>query len=254
MGIPWAVSQNGPRTLHGITPTRLHVQTDYPCRQLSFCDSFHQMQKISELALERAVHGVFTRAEAACWSDGEGARLDALLKRAVAAGEVLRIRRGLFCLSARYMQSPIHAFELAQRIHGPSYVSLESALAHHGWIPEAVYTVTSVTQGRSRTFDTPVGHFSYTRIPQEVLFTGVRRETLEVGSSFFVAEPLKALADYVYAHAHDWEGRDPVLGSLRVEEKDLAAVTTASFERLDPLYRSGRVRRFLAGLRKDLNR
>jgi hypothetical protein len=211
------------------------------------------MQTVTELAIQNAAGGVFTRAEAGCWGAGDGARLDALLKRSVGAGEVLRIRRGLFCLADNYLRRRIHTFELAQRIHGPSYVSLESALAFHGWIPEAVYATTSVSSGRSRTFDTPVGLFSFTRVPQRILFAGVRRQTLEGnGSSFLLAEPLKALADYVYVHARDWKGATPVIGSLRVDEAELATLTAASFDRLADVYRSGRVRKFLAGLRRDL--
>jgi hypothetical protein len=82
------------------------------------------MKTITEIALQRAVRGVFTRREDACWVEAEGARLDALLKRAVAAEEVRRIRRGLFSLASRYIQCRLHPFELAQRIHGPSYISL----------------------------------------------------------------------------------------------------------------------------------
>ncbi|MEI6211441.1 MAG: hypothetical protein WCR06_07420 [bacterium] len=209
------------------------------------------MQTITEIALEKAGSGIFTRREAACWVNNEGARLEALLKRSVAAGEVLHIRRGLFCLVAKYVKPPIHAFELAQRISGPSYISLESALAHHGWIPEAVYTVTSVSLLRSRTFQTPLGLFSYTRIPQEILFAGVHREERD-GGSYFVAEPLKALADYVYAHACDWHSAAPVLESLRVDEAELATLTAESFARLEGVYRSARVCRFLEALRKEL--
>ena len=86
--------------------------------------------------------------------------------RAVASHEVWRIHRRLYCLSDRYMQGRINPLELAQCIHGPSYVSLESALSYHSWIPEGVQAVTSVAMGRSRTFDTPVGLFSFTCVPQ----------------------------------------------------------------------------------------
>ena len=210
------------------------------------------MQTITDIALQKAVSGVFTRREAACWVGSKAARLDALLKRAVAAGEIMRIRRGLFRLAGKYMQRQIHPFEVAQRIHGPSYISLESALAHHGWIPEAVYATTSASQSRSRTFDTPMGLFSFTRIPQDVFLAGVHRLTLEGGGSFFVAEPLKALADYVHAHSCNWHGAEPVIESLRVEEGELGTLTAKSFESLEPVYRSSRVRRFLQALRKDL--
>ena len=124
------------------------------------------MQTATEIALEKAERGVFTRDQAALWVRDRGARLDALLKRAVASREVRRVRRGLYCLSEKYSQGRVDPLELAQRIHGPSYISLETALSHHGWIPEAVRAVTSAALGRSRTFDTPVGLFSFTRVPQ----------------------------------------------------------------------------------------
>ncbi len=210
------------------------------------------MQTITELSLERAKGGVFTRQEVACWIDSDGARLDALLKRAVAAQEILRIRRGLFCLAARYIQHSVHPFELAQRILGPSYVSLEAALAHHGWIPEAVYTITCASRIRSRSFDTPLGFFSYARVPQKLFYAGVQRQELQSGGVFFLAEPLKALADYVYVHSVDWVGLGPIRESLRVENADLDTLTAESFEPLAGVYRSGRVRRFLDSIRREL--
>ena len=211
------------------------------------------MQTITEVSLERAQGGIFTRNEAACWINSDGASLDALLKRAVADREILRIRRGLFCLANKYLREAIHPFALAQRILGPSYISLESALAHHGWIPEAVYTISSVAEKRSCIFDTPAGHFSFTRIPQTPLFAGVERQEVNSTASFFVASPLKALADYVYVKHCDWTGLAPVRDSLRVDEAELATLKADSFEALLDIYRSGRVRRFLDAARKDLN-
>ena len=210
------------------------------------------MQTITELALHRAERGVFTRRQAAGWVGGSVASLDALLKRAVAGNEVWRIRRGLFCLSNRYTKPSIHPFELAQQIHGPSYVSLESALSHHGWIPEAVHAITSVSMERARSFSTPLGLFSFTRVPQTTLFAGVSRVPTEGGGCFFLATPLKAMADYVYTHRCDWRTSAPVVESLRVDDRLLAELTGEAFDGLLPLYPSRRVNRFLNGLRKDL--
>ena len=210
------------------------------------------MQTITEIAIENAHGSVFTRGEASLWADNDGPRLDALLKRATGAGEIVRIRRGLFVLSPRYRHDPIHLFVLAQLIHGPSYISLESALAHHGWIPEAVYTLANVTLKRSRVFDTPLGRFSYTRIPQEPLYAGVQRLELPATGCFFMASPLKALADYVYVNRCDWTGLTPLLGSLRIDEAELATLTGTMFDILSDVYRTGRVCRFLAGIRKEM--
>ncbi len=210
------------------------------------------MQTVTEMALERAERGVFTRDQAALWVGSRGACLDALLRRAVASREVWRIRRGLYCLSDRYSQGRVNPLELAQRVHGPSYVSLETALSHHGWIPEAVQAVTSAALGRSRTFNTPVGLFSFTRVPQSRFLAGVRRVSVERGGAFFLATSLKALADHVYAQRLEWHSAAPVVESLRVEEESLAEITGELFDEVMSAYKPGRVLRFLAGLRKDL--
>lgn len=210
------------------------------------------MQRLTEIALEKAHRGVFTRPEVACWIGGSRDRQFSLLKRAVTAGEVVRIHRSLYCLATRFLRQKIDPLALAQRIHGPSYISLETALACHGWIPEAVYTITSTTLDRSREFDTPLGRFSFTRVPQETLYADVGRVEKEEGESFLLASPVKALADYVYVHKCDWNSARPVIESLRVDGALLDSVAAAAFGRLRANYASRRVRRFLEGLRKDL--
>jgi hypothetical protein len=211
-----------------------------------------QMQTVTEIALEKAERGIFTRDQAALWVGNRGARLDALLKRAVASREVWRIRRGLYCLSDRYSRGRINPLELATRVYGPSYVSLETALSHHGWIPEAIHAVTSVALGRSRTFDTPVGLFSFTRVPQRIFLAGVRRVSEEGRGAFFLASPLKALADHVYVQKYDWISAAPIVQSLRVDPEYLADLTGALFDEVMSAFGAGRVSRFLAGLREDL--
>ncbi len=213
------------------------------------------MQPITEEALRRVPWGFFTRAEAAVWLPVSRAALDALLKRAVQAGEIHRIRRGLFCLDRRFLASPLNSLALAQLVYGPSYLSAETALSWHGWIPEAVQAIVSTSLGRTREFVTPLGTFVFQRVPQEALLAGVQR-IAEPGSSvsYFMARPLKALGDYVYLHHCDWKTADPLLGSLRIEEAALASLSGADFEELEGVYRSGRVRRFLAGLRGDLGK
>ena len=131
-------------------------------------------------------------------------------------------------------------------------------------IPEAVYGVTSAALDRSREFETPLGHFSFTRIPQRVFNTEVTRIEKVDGSknepdfhareSFLMASPLKALADYLYAHRLDWVSAGPVIESLRADESSLAGIEVEALERLLANYSSRRVRRFLEGSRKDLNR
>jgi hypothetical protein len=212
------------------------------------------MQTLTEIALEKAEHGVFTRQEIDCWSPGSPDRQFSLVKRALAAGEVVRIHRGLYVLADRYLRNKVDPLALAQRIHGPSYISLETALSHHGWIPEAVYTITSAAMDRAREFDTPLGRFSFTRVPQKTFYAAVERAENDRGDSFLLASPLKALADYVYVHKRDWASAQPVIESLRVDESSLAGVTAKEFDELEGNYTSQRVRRFLKGLRKELGK
>jgi hypothetical protein len=49
-----------------------------------------------------------------------------------------------------------------------------------------------------------LGVFSYTRVPQGILYAGVDRLVDEAGDVFFMASPLKALAGYVHVHKKDW--------------------------------------------------
>jgi hypothetical protein len=211
------------------------------------------MQTITEEALKRVPWGFFTRAEAGVWLGVGSAALDALLKRAVHAGEISRIRRGLFCLDRRFLAAPPNPLALAQLVHGPSYLSSETALSWHGWIPEAVHAIVSTCLGRSREFVSPLGTYVYQRVPQKSLMSGVQRIAENAPHfAYFVARPLKALADYVYIHHCDWRSADPLRGSLRIEDESLSSLSAGDFHELEGQYRSGRVSLFLQGLRGDL--
>ena len=107
---------------------------------------------------------------------------------------------------------------------------------------------------RAREFDTPLGRFSFTRVPQKTFYAAVDRAENDQGGSFLVASPLKALADYVYAHKCDWTSARPVVESLRVDESSLAGIPAEEFDVLAGNYTSQRVRRFLKGLRKELGK
>lgn len=212
------------------------------------------MQRLTEIILKTHIHPFFTSEDLSQYVSGTDDARHGLVKRAIAAGEIVRIRRGLYCLSREYRRTPINLFALAQYIYGPSYISLESALSHYGWIPEAVYTVTSVCIGESKTFRTPIGVFTYTRVPQNTLYSGVTRESDDAtGTITLVARPLKALADYVYVYRRDWTTTRPVLNSLRIDRESLESVTSEDLDETLKTYRSRRVQRFLAGIRSELS-
>ena len=115
----------------------------------------------------------------------------------MADGDIVRIRPGLYAFAAPLRRGPIMREQLANQIHGPSYVSLESALSHYGLIPERVESVTSVCVGRSRVFETPFGVFSYRMLSGARYAEGMLLVLAE-GGGFMMASAEKALADKVW--------------------------------------------------------
>ena len=211
------------------------------------------MNKLTERIFEDVPYGYFTGQDTATLFPGSQDKRYGLVKRAIAGGEIIHIRRGLYCLAPKYQKKKINLYALAQNIYGPSYISLESALSRHGWIPEAVYTLTSASSGKSKEFKTPLGAFSYSCVPQKIFYTSVERLADEAGNVFLMASPMKALADYVYVNKKDWFGLKPVTESLRIEPEEFEAITSDDLDILIENYTSLRVQKFLKGLRKDLN-
>ena len=195
---------------------------------------------------------IFSQADLAVAIGGSDFSRHGLVKRAMANGEILNIRRGLYCLAPEYQKKPISVFALAQYIHGPSYISLETAFSYHGLIPEAVYTCTSVTYHNAKEFDTPLGLFSYQHVPQRTFYFDVERCVDKNGNIFFMATPAKALADYVYIHRLNWNGIEQAFVSLRIEPEDLSGVTALVLSDLMKNYNNERVKRFLAGWKETL--
>ncbi len=172
-----------------------------------------------------------------------------LIKRSIANGDIIPLRRGVYGLGKKYRRQPFNLFELANKIYSPSYVSLESALSYHGWIPEAVYTTTSISAKRSKEFETPVGMFSYSRIPR-FNFVGVER-VVEGKSIFLMANPTKALIDFIYVNKVGM-GIKELTDSLRIESEFLGQISLELVARLVEAYRSKRVTRFARRLTRGI--
>ncbi len=212
------------------------------------------MNFLTEKAFELSRTGIFTYSDVlVCLGEGRNS-VRGLVKRAIAAGEILHIRRGLYCLASKYRKQDISRNVIANLIYGPSYVSMEAALAVHGWIPEAVHSVVSVSSGRAKSFETPLGYFDYVQVGQRPLFSAVERVSDGASASFLVAKPLKAIADYVAARGMDWCGAEPLEESLRIERDNLDALTAEDFNELEGVYKSRKARNFLDGLRKELGK
>jgi predicted transcriptional regulator of viral defense system len=119
------------------------------------------------------------------------------LSRWKQTGKIYQLRRGLYCLAPPFQKVKPHPFLVANRLIPASYVSLQSALAYYGMIPEHVPVTTSVTAARPAHWETPLGIFDFRRIQAE-FFNGYRLVDLGEKQQAFIASPEKALLDLVY--------------------------------------------------------
>jgi predicted transcriptional regulator of viral defense system len=114
------------------------------------------------------------------------------------SGDIIRVKKGIYVFGQRHRRSVISLESVANHLYGPSYVSLEYALAFYGLIPEFVAEVTSVTTKRHKMFETPIGRFSYTPIPVSLFTTGFTILQVSDYESALIATKEKALADLFY--------------------------------------------------------
>lgn len=172
------------------------------------------------------------------------------------SGALVRLRRGLYVLGERLRRGPLCRELLANLIYGPSCVSLEYALGWYGLLPEAVHAVTSVTPGRSRRFDTPVGLFTYRQVSSTGFAAGMDLIETPDGRSFLMATPERALADLVMAARGAGVRsrkamRALLLEDLRVDEAGLAGLDCARFDAAAESGNSPRLR-LLAAVVRDM--
>ncbi len=93
---------------------------------------------------------------------------------------------------------------ISNKIHSPSYLSMDYVLSSEGIIPEAVYTFTAVGTKKTSNFTTPFGDYNYRNIKND-LFLGYELKKLEINLSGRVLERFvkvacleKAFFDFIY--------------------------------------------------------
>ncbi len=144
----------------------------------------------------------------------------AIIKRAVHEAYLQRLRRDYYLIRHIANKPIINTFELAQFLYGPSYISFESALSYHGWIPERVTVTCSATVKQTKSFNTPVGKFSFDKIPNDSFKLGVYYVKEET-SKYLMADPWKAIADMIYCRKKSWKSINDLMFDLRIEEDSI---------------------------------
>jgi len=142
------------------------------------------------------------------------------LTRWIGKGYIIRLRQGYYAFP-EYKRIPDYAFYFSNRIYRPSYISLHTALAFYGMIPEAVVQITGVTSLKTASFCNDFGEYSYKNIKETLMFgyelkpmifgrslqftspndSGARTcEPVFTGRSLLFASPEKALLDLLYLY------------------------------------------------------
>lgn len=113
-------------------------------------------------------------------------------------GLLIRLRQGYYTFP-EYLRKGDFLFYFANRIYRPSYISLHSALAFYGLIPEAVVQIVSVSSLKTIRFNNEAGQFSYKSIRDDLMF-GYDLKPIEGGRTIQLASPEKAILDLLYIY------------------------------------------------------
>ena len=123
---------------------------------------------------------------------------------------------------------------LANKLYSPSYVSLETALSNYSIIPEVAISVSSITTKPTREFKNYHGFFRYRSVRTKA-FVGYR--IIEENKfKIKIADPEKALVDYIYFKLYDGDKIDTEterfdLSALRKLRKSKLYVYASDFNR-----------------------
>ena len=112
-------------------------------------------------------------------------------------GYLKKIKRGLYCFKSETANQHL-LWYIANKMHASSCISMETALKHYGLIPEEIFQTTSVTTKKTETSKTSMGSFRYNHIKPN-LYWGYRLMDFNQ-TKIRVAEPEKAILDYLYLH------------------------------------------------------
>lgn len=153
------------------------------------------------------------------------------IRKLIQDGWIQSIKKGLYIAGPRLNAGKPEPFLLANHLLGPSYVSLETALAYYGFIPERVYEIASMTTKASREFNTTAGTFSYKKLSLPYYAFGIQQIKLGDDQYALVASPEKALCDKIITTSgillrSKKMAREFLLENMRMDEVKLKELNT----------------------------
>lgn len=148
------------------------------------------------------------------------------LTRWTRQGLLVKLRQGYYAFPELKAQ-PDFALYISNRIYKPSYISLHTALAFYGVIPEAITQITGVSSLKTAEFQNDFGVYIYKTIKPELMF-GYELKPFGNRAIMF-ALPEKALLDLLYLYP--FYNTEEEMEELRLDEDYL--INDINIDRLD---------------------
>lgn len=136
------------------------------------------------------------------------------LGRWVNKGYLIRLRNGYYTFTEHTIIPDIQLF-LSNRIYRPSYISLHTALAFYGMIPESISQITGISTLKTAIFHNDTGIFTYKSI-KPGLFWGYEQLAFQGEKTILMATPEKAVVDLLYVYP--FYNNEHELIALRLDE------------------------------------
>ena len=133
-----------------------------------------------------------------------------VIRKLVRDGLLKRLKPGTYTIKT----DPPDEKEIANALYKPSYISYDYALSYYQLIPEFVYQITSATTKPTRLFTYDSLAFGYYTIKKDAYTGFVLKE--EKGRTFYIAQPEKAVVDYLYALSLGYRG---LLGQRTINDR-----------------------------------
>ena len=163
-------------------------------------------------------------------------------------GYLIKLRNGYYLFSETATDE-YRLFQIANKLYDPSYVSMESALNYYGIIPEAVYSIQSISTRKTTAFSNKLGTFNYRTI-KKALYFGYHL-VIHEATTFRMASREKAILDFLYlrpdiSHYLSFE-------ALRWNREELLLIDESKLQKYSELYDSPTLNKKLEFLKTYLH-
>lgn len=174
---------------------------------------------------------------------GNDNAISANISRWINNGKLIQLKKGMYVTREYWQQlgdKQSYGEFMANTLKKSSYLSGEYVLQKYGILSESVFSFTSITRKKTRTYSNKLGMFMYSNI-KDSLFTGfeiVNKNGFEIK----IATKVKALFDYLYIRL--WKVSNinqEVVDSLRL---NLGELTMTDFDKLEYFINLSEVKKF----------